>query len=155
MEATDVAPSASPLKLLLRPSILIVMCDVRKDGDWTELDITEPMASTIWGEHIPSVIPWMYANECRGDRSGRPIHTPQGSLSITMYECGKTIRIVPDICVWQSFVGPGDQTGRPTFLIDWTELGIAKYPTFWCYFRLNAWQNQQIRTFHLTRIFEK
>lgn len=72
MEATDVAPSASPLKLLLRPSILIVMCDVRKDGDWTELDITEPMALIIWGEHIPSVIPWRYANECRGDRS--PLH---------------------------------------------------------------------------------
>lgn len=51
------------------------------------------MASTIWGEHIPSVIPWRYANECRGDRSGRPIHTPQGQLSITMYECGKTIMI--------------------------------------------------------------
>ena len=102
MEATDVAPSASPLKLLLRPSILIVMCDVRKDGDWTELDITEPMALIIWGEHIPSVIPWMYANECRGDRSGRPIHTPQGSLSTAIYKCGKTIMIGPGAFVCDS-----------------------------------------------------
>ena len=41
MDATDVAPPASLLKLLLRPSILIVMCGVGKDGDWTELGIAE------------------------------------------------------------------------------------------------------------------
>ena len=30
----------------------------------------------------------------------------------------------------RTFVGPGDQTGRPYILVYWTELGIAKYPTF-------------------------
>ena len=52
--------------------------------------------------------------KCRGDRSGRPIHTPQGQLSTVMYKCGKTNMIGPDICVWQSFVGPDIYcTGRP------------------------------------------
>ena len=41
MDATDVAPPASLLKLLLHPSILIVMCCVGKDGDWTELGIAK------------------------------------------------------------------------------------------------------------------
>ena len=92
MDATDVAPSASPLKLLLHPSILIVMCDVGKDGDWTELGIAELMASTIWGGHIPSIILWTYANECRGDRSNATSNNHSTTIQQPFKPCSTTIQ---------------------------------------------------------------
>ena len=79
----------------------------------------------------------MYANENVG-ATGRVARYTRRTVNFPplCINAGQTIRIGPGAFVCGSrlldrmFIGPGDQTGRPYILIDWTELGIAKYPTF-------------------------